>query len=73
MAMDQVIIEREAMSLPPRERALLADALLVSLDDEVVRDIEAAWTQEAEARLEAYHRGETTAIDGPLVLREMRF
>jgi putative addiction module component (TIGR02574 family) len=72
MAMDQVIIEREAMSLPPRERALLADALLVSLDDEFVRDIEAAWTQEAEARLAAYHRGETTVIDGPLVLREMR-
>ena len=72
MAMDQVIIEREALSLPTLERALLADALLVSLDDEVVRDIEAAWTQEAETRLEAYHRGETKAIDGPLVLREMR-
>jgi putative addiction module component (TIGR02574 family) len=72
MGMDQVIIEREAMSLPPRERALLADALLVSLDDDFVRDTEAAWAQEAEARLEAYHRGETKAVDGPLVLREIR-
>jgi hypothetical protein len=58
--MDQVILEREAMSLPARERALLADALLASLDDEFVRDIEAAWAQESEARLEAYRRQETT-------------
>jgi len=72
MAMDQVLIEREALSLPPRERALLADALLGSLDDECVRDFEAAWAQEAEVRLAAYHRGETPAIDGPLVMREMR-
>ena len=50
----------------------IADALLVSLDDECVRDIEAAWAQEAEARLEAYHRGEASALDGPLVLREIR-
>lgn len=60
------------MSLPPRERALLADSLLVSLDDECVRDIEAAWAQEAEARLGAYHRGESKAVDGPMVLREIR-
>jgi hypothetical protein len=60
------------MRLPLRERALLADALLVSLDDEWVRDIEAVWAQEAEERLEAYHRGKSTAVEGRLVLREIR-
>ena len=71
MGMDQVIIEQEGMSLPPRERALLADALLVSLDDEFVRETETAWAQEADVRIEAYRRGEIKAVDGPLVLREI--
>jgi putative addiction module component (TIGR02574 family) len=70
--MDQAILEREALRLPPHERALLADALLGSLDDETVREVESAWAEEAEARLAAYHRGELQALDGPAVLRELR-
>ena len=70
--MDQAILEHEAMRLPARERALLADALLGSLDDETVREVETAWAREAEARLEAYRRGELVALDGPTVLRELR-
>ena len=70
--MDQIILEREAMRLPPKDRALLADALLVSLDDDAVRAVEAAWIEEADARLDAYRRGEIEAKDGPTVLRELR-
>ena len=70
--MDQAILEREALRLPAHERALLADVLLGSLDDAAVRQIEAAWGKEAEARLAAYHQGEITALDGPEVLRELR-
>lgn len=70
--MDQAILEREALQLPAHERALLADALLGSLDDEAVRQAEAAWGVEAEARLAAHHRGEIAAQDGPGVLRELR-
>ncbi len=70
--MDQAILEREAMRLPAHERALLADALLGSLDDEAARQVESAWAQEAEARLAAYHRGEIAALEGPAVLRELR-
>jgi len=72
MGMDEMILEREAMRLPPRERALLADALLGSLDDEATREIQAAWAKEAVDRLEAFHRGEITAVDGPEALRELR-
>ena len=72
MGMDEMILEREAMRLPPRERALLADALLGSLDDEATREIQAAWTREATDRLEAFRRGELAALDGPEVLRELR-
>jgi len=70
--MDQAILAREALRLPAHERALLADALLGSLDDEAVRQVELAWGQAAEARLVAYRRGEVTALDGPSVLRELR-
>ena len=72
MGMDEMILEREAMRLPPRERALLADALLGSLDDDATREIQAAWTREATDRLEAFRRGELAALDGPEVLRELR-
>lgn len=72
MGMDEMILEREAMRLPPRARALLADALLGSLDDEAAREIQAAWAREAGDRLEAFHRGEIVALDGPEVLRELR-
>ena len=70
--MDQVILEREAMRLPARDRALLADALLGSLDDDTLKETEAAWAREAESRHEAYRRGEITTVDGPMVLRELR-
>ena len=70
--MDQIILEREAMRLPPKDRALLADALLVSLDDDAARAVEAAWIAETDARLAAYRRGAIEAKDGPTVLRELR-
>ena len=70
--MDQAILEKEALHLPVHERALLANALLDSLDDEAAQQVEAAWAQEAEARREAYLRGEVAAVDGPTVLRDLR-
>jgi putative addiction module component (TIGR02574 family) len=69
---DQVLLEREAMLLPPGARALLADALLSSLDDETTREVEAAWVTEAERRLASYRRGEVSASDGPAVFEEFR-
>ncbi|MCL5095991.1 MAG: addiction module protein [Candidatus Omnitrophica bacterium] len=70
--MDQAIIEHEAMPLPAKERALLADASLGSLDDEAEREVEAAWTREAEEQLAAYRRADIEPLDGPSVLRELR-
>jgi len=53
--MDQAILEREALRLPAHQRALLADTLLGSLDDEAARKVELAWdawplTSEANCR-----------------------
>lgn len=70
--MDEIILESEALRLSPRGRALLADSLLASLDDEAARGIQDAWAAEAEDRLNAFNQGELHAIDGATVLREMR-
>lgn len=70
--MDQAILEKEALRLPARKRALLADAPLGSLGDEGAREIEAAWGSEAEARLDAFHQGLISCMDGPQVLHGLR-
>jgi hypothetical protein len=70
--MDQAILESEAMRLSPQQRALLADALLVSLDDESTRAAEVAWACEAEVRRSAYLRGEIAAVDGPVAVSALR-
>jgi hypothetical protein len=70
--MDQAILEREALKLPPHKRALLADALLGSLDDEAARQAEGACAGEAEDRYQAYRRGELQTLSGPAVLQELR-
>ena len=70
--MDPKILEREAMPLPVRDRALLADALLESLDDDAARDVQRSWAAEAEDRIEEYRRGDLSAVDGPSSLKELR-
>ncbi len=70
--MDPAILEHEALKLPPHERALLAEALLGSLDDEAARQTEAACAWEAEDRYQAYQRGEIQALDGPTMFQKLR-
>ncbi len=70
--MDPAILERELLQLPAGQRALLADALLASLDEEAVRQVESLWALEADRRLEAYRRGEAEALDGPTLLQKLR-
>jgi putative addiction module component (TIGR02574 family) len=65
-------IEEQARSLPPEERARLAESLLESLRQEGITEVETAWEQEIEARVAAYRRGEEEAIDGETVLAELR-
>jgi putative addiction module component (TIGR02574 family) len=52
----------EALSLPPGERAELADRLLTSLDASLGGRIDALWAAEAEERLDAFERGEIKTV-----------
>jgi len=70
--MDQAILEKEAMKLSAAERALLADALLGSLDDDSAREVEAAWGRLAEERYAEYKAGKVSTVDGPTAIQHLR-
>ena len=62
----------EALSLPAKSRAKLADKLLESLDEPRQREIDELWADEVEDRIDAYERGETKIIPGKEVFRKFR-
>ena len=62
-------IAEEAERLPAADRVELVERLLTTLDRPDPA-IDAAWADEAERRLDAYERGETTARDAASVLAQ---
>lgn len=68
--MDEMTLEKEAMQLSARERALLADALLESLSDEATQQIQELWAAEAEDRLQAFREGKISARNAHDVLKD---
>ena len=65
-------IELEALQLPPKERARLAQRLLASLDPESDRDAEQAWLEEAESRLAELETGKVAGIPAQQVFEKAR-
>lgn len=65
-------IEKEAKSLPKKERARLALALIESLDPGADEDAEALWLEEAERRLKAYDAGKTQSRSVNDAIAEIR-
>ena len=62
---------KEALSLPPAERAEIAERLLSSLDGPSQERIDALWGKEAEERLDAFDRGEIQAIPAEQVFEQV--
>lgn len=62
-ARDTQLID-EILSLPPQERAQLAERILDSLAPRSAHAIQQMCAEEAEARLDAYERGEIGALSG---------
>ena len=65
-------ILKEALSLPPEERAALVEHLLASLDASARQHIDTLWAQEAEDRLDAFERGEISTIPAQNVFDAIR-
>lgn len=61
----------EALELPPVERAELVENLLTSFEFQPRGKIDALWGEEAEYRIDAFERGEMTAIPARDVFKEI--
>jgi putative addiction module component (TIGR02574 family) len=62
----------DALSLPPRSRAKLAEQLLESLDDPKQKEIDRLWANEVEDRIDAYERDELKVIPGKEAFRHLK-
>lgn len=73
MTPNEELIFRNALELPPMERAALIEQLLCSFDQEpsVTAEIETAWLSEAHERMAAYQHGEITARSDDEVFLEI--
>lgn len=65
-------IQKEIFQLDSHERAMLIDLLWESLDEARIKEIEAKWASESEERIDAFDRGELSAVDGPDALQDLR-
>ncbi len=61
MAITCETLVNKALTLPPAEHVAVIDRLLSSLD-EADQNLDGLWAKEAEARLDAFERGEILSI-----------
>lgn len=65
-------IEKEALRLPLRKRAQLAEHLISSLDEEEDPEAERLWIEEAERRYQEYKQGKVKVKPSAIVFKEAR-
>ena len=65
-------LEREALRLPAKERANLAQKLLLSLDELSAEELGAEWLAEADRRARELDRGEVEPVPADEVRRKAR-
>lgn len=65
-------ILEEALALPEPERERLGEALIATLHWEPVDEVERAWAEEIERRVQAAERGESTERPWDEVYAELR-
>ena len=70
--MDSKTLQEAALSLPPDERAALAEKLLLSLDEPTDAEFERTWLAEAARRARELDSGELEAIPAEDVRRKAR-
>ena len=63
-------VRAEALQLPIHERARLAEQLIASLDED--SEIEAAWAEEIERRMQEVRDGNVQLLDADQVLAGLR-
>ena len=72
MTLELMECEAQVLKLPVKERAILAERLITSLDSYDDSDNERLWVKEAEERYQQYKNGTITARLASDVLRDAR-
>jgi putative addiction module component (TIGR02574 family) len=72
MSPDLKQCEVKALKLPPKDRAILAERLISSLDSLESAENEQLWIVEAERRYKGYRKGKISARSAKAVLRDAR-
>ena len=70
MQVELEVLEAQVLSLSSEDRARLLDRLILSLDEDTVRD--AAWNELAAQRDEEIESGRVAEIDGSEALARLR-
>lgn len=70
MTIEQVAVE--LLGLSTKERALLAEKLLASLEEDAAVDVEGLWGEEAERRLRQANGGEVSLRPAAVVMADAR-
>ena len=70
MTLEQISLE--VLGLPTKHRAILAERILQSLDDEADGNIEKLWQEEAERRWEEIQAGTAICRPAEEVFRDLR-
>jgi putative addiction module component (TIGR02574 family) len=63
---------KQALALPPQERAELVEQLLATFQAPPDPHIDELWAREAEDRLDAYDRGELKAVPAEEVFNRIK-
>jgi putative addiction module component (TIGR02574 family) len=71
MTRKQAVLLRDAIALPPKVRATLAEQLLDSLTPGGQAENDAAWAEEAERRLGDYEDGKAAPVPAADVFRRL--
>ena len=66
------IIIAQALRKPPKDRAIIAERLISSLDIEKDLDVEIAWQEEVQRRVAEVDKGEVECIPWEIVRQQLR-
>jgi len=72
--MSELLVElsQKALSLSANEREQLAEDILMSLQDQVLPEVDAAWELEIRRRLQEVQSGAATLVPAEVVFAEAR-
>lgn len=65
-------IQRQVVALPVKDREMLAERLMRSVNRAPLTQVEEAWVKEAERRFSAWRRGEREGIPAEKAFKQIR-